>query len=86
MPLELPAALPVVVPVVDDPVAVLGDPPTELVPPVEPLPVWAIASVLANVSAAANPRVPSFIVSFLSGCERKIACARIGSSADFNRA
>lgn len=59
MPLE-----PVVVPLVDDPAVVpLGEGlPTELVPPVEPVPVCAMANVLANVSAAANPRVLSFMI------------------------
>jgi hypothetical protein len=63
--LELPAELPVVVPpLVDDPgVVPLGEGlPTEPVPPVEPVPVCAIANVLAKVSAAANPRVPSFMI------------------------
>jgi hypothetical protein len=78
--------LPVVVPVFGDPVAVLpgAAPPTELVPPVEPVPVCATANVLASVSAVANPRVLSFMVSFLSGYERKNDCARICSGVDFN--
>jgi hypothetical protein len=56
--------LPVVVPVVGDPVVVppgegLTEP-VELVPPVEPVPVCALANGPANVSTATNPRVPSF--------------------------
>ena len=83
MPVLEPTVLPVVVPLVDDPVAVpLGEGlPTELVPPVEPVPVCAIANVLANVSAAANPRVLSFIIVIPFGYERKNLCARIGSGA-----
>jgi hypothetical protein len=81
---ELPVAeLPVVFPVYD-PVAVLGAvPPTEL-PPAEPVPVCAMANVLASVSAAANPSVLSFMASFLSGYERKIVCPWICSALDFN--
>jgi hypothetical protein len=77
--------VPVVVPV-DDPVAVLlgAVPPTEPVPPVEPVPVCAIANVLANVSAAANPSVLSFMMSFLSGYERKLACPWKCSAFDLN--
>ena len=68
MPLE-----PVVVPLVDDPAAVpLGEGlPTELVPPVEPVPVCAMANVLANVSAAANPRVLSFMMVLPFGMKGK---------------
>jgi hypothetical protein len=77
--------LPVLFPV-DDPVAVLPGavPPTELVPPVELVPVCAMASVPANVRAAANPSVLYFMMSFLSGYERKSDCARICSSVEFN--
>ena len=84
--------LPVVVPVVGDPVPVLPGavPPTELVPPVEPVPVCAIANVLANVSAAANPSVlsfelPDFMMSFLSGYERKTIAAGYVSGVGINR-
>jgi len=84
--LELPTVPPVVVPLVDDPVAVpLGAvPPTELVPPVEPVPVCAMANVLVNASAAANPRVLSFMMSFLSRYERKTVARGYVSALGFN--
>jgi hypothetical protein len=83
---ELPAELPVVVPFVVDPVVVpLGEgPPTELVLPVEPVPVCAIANVLMSVSAAASPIVLSFMVLFLCPCERKNGGAPICSGIDIN--
>ena len=77
---ELPAELPVVVPFVVDPVVV----PTELVPPVEPVPVCATANVLMSVSAAASPIVLSFMVLFLCPCERKNGGAPICSGVNIN--
>jgi len=77
--------LPVVVPGAGAVVVPLGDdPPVEPAPPVEPVPVCAMANVLANVRAAANPIVLNFMVSFLSRYERKNLCVRICSGVDFN--
>jgi hypothetical protein len=70
MPLvELSVELPGVVvdgPVVDGPVVppLVVEPPVE-VPPVEPVPVCASAKLLANVNAAANPILMSFMMPFL---------------------
>lgn len=92
LPVELPVVVPgvVVVPGADDPVPVLpgADPPTELVPlvpPVEPVPVCAIASVLANVRAAANPSVLSFMVFSFPGTKGRTIAAGYVSSVDINR-
>jgi hypothetical protein len=59
----------VVVPLTDDPVLVplVVDPPADAPPLVDPLPVCARATELAKVSAAANPRLLSFMVIFPSG-------------------
>jgi hypothetical protein len=72
----------VVVPLTDDPVLVplVADPPT----PGEPVPVCASANELANVSAAANPRVTNFMMGFLSGGKGKTAAAGQCSCADIN--
>jgi hypothetical protein len=79
---EPPTELPVVVPLG---LVVLGaDAPGEVVPPVEPVPVCAMANVLASVSAAASPSVLNFMLSFLSRCERKIVATLICSGFDFN--
>jgi hypothetical protein len=60
--------LPVVVPGLVVPlVPLVADPPT----PGEPVPVCARANELANVSAAANPRVTNFMMGFLSGDKGK---------------
>jgi hypothetical protein len=72
---ELPVVIPgvvvpgVVVPLTDDPVLVplVVDPPADAPPLVDPLPVCARATELAKVSAAANPRLLSFMVIFPSG-------------------
>ena len=80
---ELPVVIPgVVVPLIDDPVLVplAADPPT----PVEPIPVCASASELANVSAVANPRVTDFMLGFLSTEKGKTAAAGQCSCADIN--
>ena len=45
----------------------LVDPPADVPPLVEPVPVCATAKLLANVSAAANPRLLSFITIFSFG-------------------
>ena len=78
--------LPVVVLLTDGPVVVplVVDRPVAVLPPVEPVPVCAIASVLANVSAAANPIVPSFMVSFLSRYQRKTVATGYVSGAGIN--
>jgi hypothetical protein len=61
--------LPVVVPGVVVPL--VADPPADAPPLVDPLPVCARARELANVSAAANPRVTNFMMGFLSGDKGK---------------
>jgi hypothetical protein len=54
-------------PVVDGPVVppLVVEPPVEVPPPLEPVPVCASAKVLANVNAAANPILMSFMIPFL---------------------
>jgi hypothetical protein len=56
-----PAALPAVVPFVDELVVV---PPAAELPPVELLPLCASANVLDSAKAAANAIVESFIIVF----------------------
>ena len=71
---ELPVVIPGrVVPLIDDPVVVppVADPPADAPSLVDPLPVCARANGLANVSAAANPRVTNFMMGFLSGEKEK---------------
>ena len=79
---EPPTELPVVVPL--GLVALGADAPGEVVPPVAPVPVCAMANVLASVSAAASPMVLNFMLSFLSRCERKMAGRPICSGFAFN--
>ena len=65
---ELSLELPGVVLLIDGPVVVVPlvvDPPVAVLPPAEPVPVCASATVLASVSAAANPILVSFMLFFL---------------------
>jgi hypothetical protein len=84
---EFPVVVPgVVVPLIDDPVVVplVADPPADVPPLVEPVPVCASANELANVSAATNPRLLSFMVFFPLADKGKNDCASICSAIDFN--
>jgi len=66
MPVEVPDAVPVVVPPTDDPVVVplVADPAAAELP-AEPLPLCANATVLESASAAASPMLVSFMMIFL---------------------
>jgi len=76
----------VVVPLTDDPVLVplVADPPVDVPALVEPVPVCATANGLADISAAANPRVTNFMMGFLSGEKGKTAASGQCSCADIN--
>jgi hypothetical protein len=82
-PVVVPGA---VVPPTDDPVEVplVVDPPVDVPVPVEPVPVCASANELANVSAAANPRLLSFMISPFQVRKEKRQQQAGGSCADFN--
>jgi hypothetical protein len=60
----LPVALPVVVPLVEDPVVVppVAAPPVAELPPAEPPQDCASAQVPVNASAVANPNAASFMI------------------------
>jgi hypothetical protein len=82
----LPVALPVVVPLVEDPVVVppVAAPPVAELPPAEP-PLdpldCASAQVPVNASAVANPNVASFMIApFLGLRNGATRCARMRSS------
>ena len=55
-PVLVPGEVPMVVPFMDEPV---------VVPPVEPVPVWAKATPLERASTAASPMRVSFMMVFL---------------------
>ena len=69
---ELPE-LPVVVPFVEEPVVVplAADPPAAELPPAEPAPLCANASVLVSASVATNPIAISLMIVFHFSCWSK---------------
>jgi hypothetical protein len=70
------AALPVVVPFVEEAVPVAVDPPLAELPPAE-LPACANAKLLVSASAAANPIVVSFIIDSIAVADRGQSAGRV---------